>query len=168
MSHGNVSGELTPQQKEDFKGAVATALALLIFKVNLTKAERQALPKIGNKRYAFVKEAMKIAAEHLNILPGYWDTPEWEKDFNLFDDLGELIIVVSSLLEVLIETRMAVGNDALDVAGQFKGILESANRNQPGLDEAVDRLKEFFAQTPQDDEEDAEEAPGDDPIEPTE
>ena len=151
MAYGNISATISGADQTTFKNNIAANTALLIFLINLTMKERSSLFKMGNNRYAFVKRFIQIAENNIGEFPASFNLNELKKDFKLFDDLKDLIITVVQLLEKMSDTQMAVGNEALTKALQGKEMLEAANRTNPGLDDVVAELQEFFAKTSQDD-----------------
>jgi len=152
MAYNNIDAEVPDADKEAFKNNLIAAMILLPFLVNLTIDERRRLIKIGNNRYTFVKRFIQIAENNASEFPVSFNLAGLKKDFELFDDLKDLIIPMVQDLEKLTDTQKAVGNEALTKALQGKQMLEAANRTNAGLDDVVAELREFFDRTPQDDE----------------
>ncbi len=74
--------------------------------------------RIGTSNQEFV-QAIKLAVDNLNILPGYLSTSEFENEFQLYFQLDALIASLKGILEKLIHTQIVAGNhlmnDSLDV-----------------------------------------------------
>lgn len=126
---------------------------------NLSMEKRQSLPKIGRHRNSFVQKAMEIANKTPGIIADFFQVSLWETNYALFKRYKNLELSSKSEEEKLLETGMIVGSDVFADALQYKEILEGANRNQPGLDDYVKELQEFFEQMPKDDDDGAEEIP---------
>lgn len=118
---------------------------------NLSMEQRQSLPKIGRHRNSFVQKAMEIAAKVPTILADFFDVNLWDTNYSLFKKYKNLELSSKTQEEKLLETGMIVGSDVFSDALQFKEMLENANRNQPGLDDYMKELQEYFEHTPKDD-----------------
>lgn len=155
--------DLTDAEKAEIEVHYAAIGEILEGKAeNLTMDDRQSIPKIGRHRNSFVQKAMEIANKTPKILAEFFQVSLWETNYSLFKKYKNLELSSKTQQEKLLETGMVVGSDVFGDALQFKETLENANRNQPGLDEYVKELEEFFKQTPKDDEDDAEDIdPGD-------
>ena len=153
--------DLSDAQKTEIDEHYAAIGVILEGKAeNLTMEERGGeLPKIGRHRNSFVQKAMEIANKTPDIIADFFQVSLWETNYALFKKYKNLELSSKTQEEKLLETGMIIGSDVFGDALQYKEILEGANRNQPGLDDYVKELQEFFKHTPKDDEEDAEDIP---------
>ena len=155
--------DLTDAEKIEIEEHYAAIGVILEGKAeNLTMEQRQSIPKIGRHRNSFVQKAIEIANKTSTIIAEVFQVSLWETNYALFKKYKNLELSSKTQEEKLLETGMVVGSDVYEDALVYKETLETANRNQPGLDEFVKELEEFFKQTPKDDEDDAEDIdPGD-------
>jgi len=146
--YGNITVTLSAADKAAIKQKVQDILAILMASgttiINLTQEERRSLPKMGNKRYAFVKRLIQAVNENLSHIPSSYNVPALEQDFLGFDDLNEIRIPVMQMLEKISDTQLGAGTEANKAALKGKELLEAANRDNPGLDDVVSELQEFF------------------------
>ncbi len=61
--------------------------ALLPFRIGLTNAERQTLPKISDQSVYFVEDALAAAERHPDLAPRYLDIAELKADLALWRQL---------------------------------------------------------------------------------
>lgn len=155
--YGNITVTLSPADKAAIKQKVQDILAIILASgttiINLTQNERKSLPKMGNKRYAFVKRLIQAVKENPSELPSSYNVGDMEQDFSGFDDLNEIRIPVMQLLEKISDTQIGAGTEANKAALKGKELLEAANRDNPGLDDLVKELQEFFDHAEQEEEE---------------
>lgn len=146
--YGNITVTLSAADKAAIKQKIQDILAILLASgttlINLTQEERKSLPKMGNKRYAFVKRLIQAVNENTSHIPSSYNVPALEQDFMGFDDLNEIRIPVMQLLETISDTQLGAGTEANKSALKGKELLEAANRDNPGLDDMVAELQEFF------------------------
>ena len=80
-SDNRISLEITAAQKTAIVDAVmALKAALNGITINLTKEERQSLPKIGDKTLAFDEKCQAYMAARPELVPGFIDMAELAKD----------------------------------------------------------------------------------------
>ncbi|MBI4930947.1 MAG: hypothetical protein HY841_09310 [Bacteroidetes bacterium] len=166
--YGNISVTLSAADKAAIKQKVQDILAILQASgttiINLTQDERKSLPKMGNKRYAFVKRLIQAVKENLSHIPPSYNVPAMEQDFSGFDDLNEVRIPIMQLFEKVDDTQRGAGSEAYEAALKGKALIETANRDNPGLDAVVAELQEFFDHAQQ--EEDGGPTPAPTPVPP--
>ncbi|MBI4930639.1 MAG: hypothetical protein HY841_07745 [Bacteroidetes bacterium] len=152
--YGNITATLSAADKAAIKQKVQDILVLLQASgttlINLTQDERKSLPKMGNKRYAFVKRLIQAVKENPAELPSSYNVAAMEQDFTGFDDLNEIRIPIMQLMEKISDTQLGAGVEAHKAALKGKELLEAANRDNPGLDDVVSELQEFFDRAEQD------------------
>ncbi len=148
MPYSNIDAEITDAQRTAVFAAIATIEENLAFLINLTPAERQALPKMGNISQSFVSKALEIAANNPQFVPPYVDVPAMQKDYDLAVRLQGIEIQLASLIEKVGDTNLAAGSEAF-VTGLtlYNTIKAAAKVNVPGANALASELGERFIQT---------------------
>lgn len=144
MANHNISAELTDEQLQSIKAALATIRTALPFLITLTKEERRSLYKMKDQRLAFVAEAITAAENHGQALPGTFRVAEFQKDFALARVLAEVRALLGSLYADVDDTTMAVGSEAMLAATAVRRYVTEGAKTTPGLKATADRLAEFF------------------------
>ena len=99
---------------------------------------------MGDKRRAFVNEALIIAEQDDSFLPRSFDVAEIRKDVGLTDNLRPVAVALAQIAEFVDDTFTLVGSEAY-AAGLI--IYSSGKRDGKGsaLDNLVDSLGKTFA-----------------------
>ncbi|GMO43857.1 MAG: hypothetical protein Pg6C_05730 [Treponemataceae bacterium] len=114
----------------------------------LTPAERQGMPKMGEKTLGFVEKAYDFAAQNPNLVPPYLDMAAFGADFGDAHGLWTLHNAVVQLEEGLGDTEMAAGSEAYQAALVFyKSVKMAAAQDIPGAKAVYEELKTRFPQT---------------------
>ena len=106
MPYQNISVELTPQEFQSIKDAIAAVRGKLSFLQSLTKDERVKRFKMGPKRLAWVQECLAAARNNPDALPRAFKVDEFSKDLSLTAALSELRTIVGQLYGDLDDTTM--------------------------------------------------------------
>jgi hypothetical protein len=104
------------------------------FAVNLTPQARKDGQKLGPDSVSFGLEALKTAEEHPVIIPPGFVVAEFEKDVNMFFDLDELENHHSEYIEMISDTKLAVG---MEVMKQANRLYAQAKMNYPAASSGV-------------------------------
>ena len=147
MPYQNISAVVNGSDAADIKAAVANIRQRLPFLVSLTPDERKALPKAGPNSLSFVQNSLTAAQNNPNILPGSFNTGEFNSDVNLFAVLTDLNTSIAQLASQVDDTRMAVGSEAMSGARQVYDYVKAAVKTTPGLKPVADQLGERFQKT---------------------
>ena len=101
--------------------AMAARLVELIspYAVSLTPAERQTLPKMGEKTLSFVERAHQQAQNYPGIRPPFLDMAEFDLDFADAHGLWELKTYARQLDDLVNDTVMTAGSEAYQAALVF-------------------------------------------------
>lgn len=148
MPYTNIDATITDAQRTAVFAAIAAIESNLTFLVNLTPAERQALPKMGSATQSFVSKSLEIAGNNPQFVPPYVDVPAMQKDYDLAMRLQGIEMQLASLLEKVSDTNLAAGSEAY-VTGLtiYNSIKAAAKVNVPGAKALAAELAERFAQT---------------------
>ena len=111
----------------------------------LTAAERQGMPKMGEKTIAFVEKAHGFAKQNPNLVPAYLEMDAFDIDFGDAHGLWKLHNLVSQLETVIDDTEMTAGSEAYQAALIFyKSVKMAAAQNIPGAKAVYEELKTRF------------------------
>lgn len=144
MSDNRVSASLSKEDREAVIAAFNTIKAKLPFLIDLTKEERVALPKMGDKSRAFVTKALEVATQNPDFLPRSFDIDEMRKDTELFEAMYPIMLVSSQIHELIEDTVMEVGSEAYAAALVVYNFAKASGKGA-GLDGVVDEMAKRFA-----------------------
>ncbi|MHB9295924.1 hypothetical protein PilKf_01678 [Pillotina sp. SPG140] len=113
--------------------------------IALTAAERQSLPKMGEKTLAFVEKALDFARQNPGLVPPFLDMDAFAVDFGDAHSLWTLLNMIQQLLETVDDTEMAAGSEAYQAALVFyKSVKMAAEQDIPGAKAVYDELRKRF------------------------
>ena len=149
-SDNRISLEITAAQKTAIVDAVtALKTALTGITINLTKEERQTLPKIGDKTLAFDEKCQAYMAARPELVPGFIDMAEMAKDRKVIADLLPCLREVAPICEGIEDTITLAYSDIYVADLAFHAnVKQAAKRGVPGTDTIYDDLKERFPGRP--------------------
>jgi hypothetical protein len=122
------------------------ARALLApYMLALTPAERQGMPKMGEKTIGFVEKTYNFARQNPTLVPPYLEVDAFGVDFADAHGLWTLLNSVQQLEEAIDDTEMAAGSEAYQVALVFyKSVKMAAAQDIPGAKAVYEELKTRF------------------------
>jgi hypothetical protein len=144
MSDNRVSASLSKEDREAVLAAFNTIKTKLPFLIDLTKEERVALPKMGDKSRAFVTKALEVATQNPEFLPRSFDLEEMRKDTELFEAMYPIMLASSQIHELIEDTVMEVGSEAYASALVVYSYAKASDKGA-GLDGVVDEMAKRFA-----------------------
>lgn len=149
-SDNRISLEISAAQKAAIVSAVtALKTALQGIVINLTKEERQSLPKIGDKTLAFDEKCKAYMAARPELVPSFLDMAELTKDRTAIDDLLPCLRELAPLCEGLEDTITLAYSDVYVADLAFhQNVKQAAKRGIPGTDTIYDDLKTRFPGRP--------------------
>ncbi len=146
MPYTNIDATLSDAQRTAALAAIAQIESQMTFLINLTKQERQALPKMGNSTQSFVSKALEIAGNNPQFVPPYVNLPAMQKDYDLAMRMQGLEMQLASLHEKVSDTKLAAGSEAYVTGLTIYNSLKAASKvNVPGAKALADALGERFA-----------------------
>jgi len=111
----NISAALTAVEKTTMKANVDANKAIVApFGVNLTPEQRRAKHKTGADSVSYVQDCLQVGTDHPETVAGGLDIAEFRKDATLFFDINELQLHHSTYFEMLSDTFIAVGAEAMN------------------------------------------------------
>jgi len=149
-SDNRISLDITAAQKTAIVDAVAALKAALNgIIINLTKEERQSLPKIADKTLAFDEKCQAYMTARPELVPGFIDMAEMAKDRALVADLLPCLREVAPLCEGLEDTISLAYTDIYVADLAFHASVKQASkRGVPGTDTIYDDLRARFPGRP--------------------
>jgi hypothetical protein len=149
-SDNRISLEITPAQKTAIVNAVTALKAALDgITINLTKDERQTLPKIGDKTIAFDEKCAAYMAARPELVPSFLNVAELTKDRALIADLLPCLREIAPICEGLEDTVTLAYSDVYVADLAFhQNVKQAAKRGVPGTDTIYDDLKTRFPGRP--------------------
>ena len=149
-SDNRISLEITAAQKTAIVDAVmALKAALNGISTNLTKEERQSLPKIGDKTLAFDEKCQAYMAARPELVPGFIDMAELAKDRKAIADLLPCLREIAPICEGIEDTITLAYSDIYVADLAFHAnVKQAAKRGVPGTDTIYDDLKARFPGRP--------------------
>ncbi|MDX1943596.1 MAG: hypothetical protein SFU99_23720 [Saprospiraceae bacterium] len=125
----------------------ATLLALkqemLPYIISLSMEERQGKRKMGPRRLAYAQNAERRGVLHEDVMPRMFYADNFSRTFAAHNEFSKIIAQNSEIHEMLDDTLMALGIDAMTYTKLVHDGLRSANIINPVLDEALRELDEF-------------------------
>jgi hypothetical protein len=143
-----VSASIASETKEAILGSIADIRAKLGFLLNLQTSDVVGMLKAGKEFVPFIDGCHSVAKAHPEILAGVFDKVEFERDYQLAQDLGEIAEALGQLNEGVSHTLTAVRSDALVTALDVYSAVKSNKSRVPGLNSVADNLGRYFAKSP--------------------
>lgn len=144
MADNQISASLTPEDKQEILGAIATIKEKLPFLTGLSTEESKSLLRLGDKSRGFVAKALEVATQNPDFLPRSFDIEEMQKDVELFEALYPVALALGQLQELLDDTMALAGSEAYMAALAVYNYAK-ATKGDAGLDAAVDDMARRFA-----------------------
>jgi hypothetical protein len=145
MSRSNkISAIFTADQKETVLAQITGVKTQMPFMVTLTNKQREDLRKMGPKSVAYVQQCVAGAKAFPDELKKNFDTVEFEKDYNLIFNLLDVQVACQSLLEMVNDTMMAGGIDAMEASDEVYDSLKRSARSNANVKEMVKLIAERF------------------------
>ncbi|NOS94324.1 MAG: hypothetical protein HOP30_20615, partial [Cyclobacteriaceae bacterium] len=126
------------------KEAIKTINEKMPFLISLTPEEIGFLTKLGPKSIDFAQDAYTASLNFPNILPPVFDKVEYGKDTELFNNMGEIKMLIDSLKEKVESTYRAVGSESMTASLTVYGLVQSASKTTPGLKSVAEQLGKRF------------------------
>ena len=115
--------------------------------VSLTVEERKDLPKMGDKTLAFVQKACQYAKQNPQLMPGYFNTAEFEIDVKAVEQLQTIQRPLKQLLDLIDDSILLSGSEAYISALETYGAFKLAAKNGvEGAKGPYDDMSERFPQ----------------------
>lgn len=140
-----ISVSLATESQTAIADALATIEKHLPFLISLSSAERQLLPKMGDKSLAFVYKTFEHAKQNPALVPSYLDMAELEKDVNLVVALNRVLKPLAQITEKLDDTALQAGSEAYTASLIFyTAVKAAAKAGVPGTKSVYEDLQARF------------------------
>ncbi len=123
------------------------------YAISLTPDERRGNRSVGRRREAYVRQTLRAAKAHEQILPRNLDVTRYEKMLNNFDQHKDLQIVLAQLTELGDDTQLAMGRELMLETDTVYGAFKLARLRDSSLDHVFAELESFYTRTAQEEEE---------------
>jgi hypothetical protein len=145
VSSNRIAVTLTQQKIDEVKGLLTQLNAALPFLTGLTTEERMTLPKINVANKAFVDDAIVAINANPALVPSYVNKDELGKDYTLYSQLDELVMLTNQFCEKLADTQMLAGSEAyVSALAAYRMFQAAADAGVPGADAVYDSLRSRF------------------------
>jgi len=135
MTMLHITGEISATDKADMKLRIDQNIAVIApFAQNLTPEERKAGFKMGYASEGYGLLALDGAKENPEIIPADFVIAGFEKRVNLHSDLGEIIIHHRRYIEMLEDTKLAVGMEVMQEANRLYKQVKISSQYNTALD----------------------------------
>lgn len=125
--------------------------------VALSPEERRGNRSVGRRREAYVRQALRAAKTHEQILPRNLDVVRFDKMLSAFDQHRDLQVVLAQLGELADDTQLAIGKELMVETDTVYGAFKLARLRDSSLDHVFSELESFNVRTSQEEEEDKKE-----------
>ncbi len=131
------------------------ALGLLKrYSVSLTPDERRGNRSVGRRREAYVRQALRAAKAHEQILPRNLDVNRFERMLASFEQHKDMQVILSEIAELGDDTQLAIGRELMTETDIIYGAFKLARYRDASLDRVFGELENFNIRTSQEDEDD--------------
>lgn len=112
----HVSSDLSEKDKRQIYEAIDLIRRKLSFAKDFTEEERSNLMRLGKTGRTFVDKAQNLVETSPGILPRSFDLEEFNRDADLYQELGNIADELQRLTDRVKDTEAAVGSDAFTSA----------------------------------------------------
>jgi hypothetical protein len=145
MSKSNkISAVFTTEQKQSLLLKIADVKAEMPFLISLKMEERKNLRKMGPKSVAYVQQCVAGSKAFPDEMKKNFDSAELEKDYNLISNLLDIQVACQALLEMVNDTMMAGGIDAMEASDEVYNSLKYSGKKEGNVKEMVKLIGERF------------------------
>jgi hypothetical protein len=145
MSRVNfISATLDPVAGTTVLKQINDSADALPFLINLSKAQRKGLRRMGSKSVDYVNDNLVGANQFPKSIPSDFPMEEFEKDTVLVKQLFPIFIAAQSLSERLKDTMLALGTDCMKEADEVYDYLKIAAKTDASAKALVEKIGKRF------------------------
>lgn len=112
---------------------------------NLTPDERRQYGRIAEQNKLLVNKARDYMNQYPDLVPGYIDRDEFERDYQARTQIEQRLIRLEGLTEQLSDTKTLLDHDNYNNALSFYRTMRLLSReNVPGSTHVYQGMKQFF------------------------
>lgn len=123
-------------------------------KISLSMEERRRSRKMGPRRLAYAHAAERRGVQHEDVMPRTFTAIQFTNLLAFYNELNKVQSQLSEIQEIIDDTLMAAGIDAMTLTKLVHDGLRSANAIDPSLDNALNELDEFNKKAQAEEEDD--------------
>ena len=139
---------LTDQEVSTIETKLAEIRQSLPFMVGLSARDRMKLNPIGRKSTQFVQRVVESIRQNPEMAPQFVDAQSLEKGYELYNQLGAMLVPVEQLQRMIADTMYVAGSTTHGSALDFYNSAKRAAKSGiPGAQVVVDALKQRFRKT---------------------
>lgn len=144
-----ISLEFSASELGVIDNAISSIEGVLLGKtINLTPEQRQQYGRIAEQNKLFVNKAKTYMEHYPQIVPGFLDKVEFDKDFAAREQVEMRLQRLSSLTEQLSDTKTLLDHDNYHNAITFyRNVKYLSEENVPGSNVIYSDMKQFFVTT---------------------
>jgi hypothetical protein len=136
MSLEKIDVVFTQSDVDEVMNALMVVHKKMPFLKGLTVVQRRQISKIGRKSQTFVLQALAIAKNHPELMPGCFKLDEAHRDLDLFEALNPVLQAIGELHELVEDTQIIVGSEAYAAARLAYQSAKTTGKNM-GLEDVV-------------------------------
>lgn len=146
MSNDNlISANISPEDIQAIKDALALVRDKLPFLVSLNPQERREMAKMGEKSIGFDEKCALYMNNHAEFVPGFLDMQEVARDRVLRAQILEFWSTLNALTQRVDDTLMVVNQDIwMANLAYYQSVREAAKRGRPNAQTLYDDLRTRF------------------------
>ncbi len=134
----------SPEQFNEWEQTLLGLIASMKeMKVSLSMEERASRRKMGNRHAAYANTAKQSGAQYEQLMPRHFTPAQFEGVLHFFDRMRRLRAYGNEFFELIDDTTMAAGIDAMTLTKIVHDAIRSANRVDPAYDHVLRELDEF-------------------------
>lgn len=144
-----ISLEFSAGELAVIDNAISSIEGVLVGKtINLTPEQRQQYGRIAEQNKLFVNKAKNYMEQYPQLVPGFLDKTEFDKDFAAREKIEMRLQRLSSLTEQLSDTKTLLDHDNYHNAITFyRNVRYLSDENVPGSNVIYTDMKQFFVTT---------------------
>jgi hypothetical protein len=139
-----ISATLSDADKTAAITSIKAAKSKLPFLVSMNMEERKKERKMASKSVDYVKQSLRGAQTFPLQMRGDFDTAEFTKDVTLISQLWDVRTEIMGLVELIDDTIMAAGTDAMQAADDVYNTLKVAAKNNANVKTVLDEIGKFY------------------------
>lgn len=140
-----ISADFTAANKTAVMTKINELKALMPFLIALSEIERGLHAKMGPKSVAYVKQCLEGALAFPNELKASFSIAEFQKDAVLLENLLGVSIALTSVLELVNDTLISAGIDAMGASSEVYDSLKSSAKSNANVKATVALIGERYA-----------------------
>lgn len=113
------------------------------YKVSLSNEERQGKRKLGPRRIGYAQISEQGSNQHLQVMPRNLNNDHFTQIMQYIANLRRMRAMQQAFFEMVDDTMMAAGIDAMTFAKMVHDAIRIANKVDPSYDSILKELDEY-------------------------